>query len=56
MKLLSFLDGCEAVEDEPCSGRPSTQNDKNMLQVTDIIKSDRRLLVRVIGCELNLKC
>ena len=37
------------------SGRPSTtRTDENVLKVRDLIKSDRRLTVRMIAYKLNL--
>ena len=50
-----FLDGHESVKDEPCYGRPCmSKTDKNVTEVRALMMSDRRLTVRMIGCELNL--
>ena len=47
----SFLEGHEQVEDEPRVGRPSTSKmDHNVERV----RSDRRLMLRMISSELNL--
>ena len=46
----AFLDGCESVEDEPCSGRPCTsKTDENVTKVRAVMRSDQRLTVRMIG-------
>ena len=51
----AFLDGCESVEDEPHSGRTCTSKmDENVTKVRALVRSDRRLTVRLIGSELNL--
>jgi len=51
----AFLDGRESVEDEPRSGRPCTsKTDENVTKVRDLVRSDRRLTVRVISSVLNL--
>jgi hypothetical protein len=48
------LDGREIVEDEPCSGRPSTsKTEENVTKVMAIVWSYQRLTVRMIGSELN---
>jgi len=45
-----FLDGRESVEDEPRCGRPYTsKTDENMTKVRDLVRSDRRLTVRMIS-------
>jgi len=44
----SFLKGREQVEDEPRVGRTSTS------KTEDIVRSDRRLTLRMISSELNL--
>ena len=42
-------------EDEPRSGRPSSsRTDENVDRIRDLVRSDRRLTVRMIGEELNL--
>ena len=41
-----------SVEDEPRSGRTCTS--KTEENVTKVVRSDRRLTVRMIGSELNL--
>jgi len=46
----AFLDGHEIVEDEPRSGRPCTsKTDENMTKVRALVRSDRRLTVRILG-------
>jgi len=53
----AFLDGRESVEDEPHSGRPCTsKTDKNVTKVRDLVRSDRRLTVRMISSVLDLNC
>ena len=43
------------VEDEPLSGSPCTsKTDENVTKVRAVVRSDRRLTVRMIGSELNL--
>jgi len=50
----AFLDCRESVEDEPPCGRPSTsKTDENMTKVRDLVRSDRRLAVRMISSVLN---
>jgi len=45
-----FLDGRESVEDEPLCGRPCTsEKDDNVSKVRDLVRSDRRLTVRMIS-------
>ncbi|PRD34759.1 UNVERIFIED_CONTAM: hypothetical protein NCL1_13646 [Trichonephila clavipes] len=47
--------GRESIEDEPHSGRPSvSKTTENVVRVRDLVRSDRRLTVRMIGEELNL--
>jgi len=42
------------VEDEPLAGRPSTsKTDDNVERVMSLVKSDRRLTLRMISNELN---
>lgn len=51
----SFLEGREQVEDEPRAGRPSTsKTDDNVERVRSLVRSDRRLTLRMISNELNL--
>ena len=51
----SFLEGREQVEDKPCAGRPSTsKTDDNVERVRSVVRSDRRLMLRMISSELNL--
>jgi len=50
-----FLDGRESVEDESFSGIPCTSKaDENVTKVRDLVRSDRRLTVRMISSVLNL--
>ncbi|GFX19811.1 uncharacterized protein TNCV_1433721 [Trichonephila clavipes] len=47
--------GRESIEDEPRSGRPAVSKAaENVVRVRDLVRSDRRLTVRMIGEELNL--
>jgi len=51
----SFLEGREQVEDEPLAGRPSnSQTDYNVERVRSLVRSDRRLTLRMVSSELNL--
>ena len=51
----SFLEGREQVEDEPQARRPSTsKTDDNVERVRSLVRSDRRLTLRMISSELNL--
>jgi hypothetical protein len=51
----SCLEGREQVEDEPSSGRPSTsETDDNVERVRSLVRSDRRLTLRMINSELSL--
>src|SRR5215469_14297065 len=51
----SLLEGREQVEDEPCTGRPSTsKTDDNVERVRSLVRSDHRLTLRMISSELNL--
>src|SRR6187551_2359503 len=51
----SFLEGREHVEDEPRSGRPLTsRTDENMDRVRALVRSDRRLTIKMISEQLNL--
>ena len=50
----SFLEGREQVEDEHRAGRPSTsKTDDNVERVRSLVRSDRRLTLRMISSELN---
>ena len=52
-KALS--DGRESIKDEPRSGRHSTsKTDNNVEIVRALVRSDRRLTVRMIASEFNL--
>ena len=51
----SFLEGREQVENETCVGRPSTsKTDDNVERVWSLVRSDRRLTLRMISSELHL--
>ena len=51
----SFLEGREQVEDEPHAVRLSTsKTDDNVERVRALVRSDRRLTLRMISSELNL--
>ena len=51
----SFLEGREHVEDEHRSGRPSTSTtDENIERVNTLVRSDRRLTLRMLSEQLNL--
>ncbi|GFW37334.1 protein GVQW3 [Trichonephila clavipes] len=51
----AFSEGRESIEDEPRSGRPSvSKTTENVVRVRDLVRSDRRLTIRMIGEELNL--
>ena len=48
----AFSEGRESIKDEPRSGRPSTSNiDNNVEIVGALVRSDRRLTVRMIASE-----
>jgi len=50
-----FKEGREDVQDDPRSGQPKTQRtDANVARVRTLVRSDRRLGVRVIAEELNM--
>jgi len=50
-----FSDGREQVEDEPRGGRLSaSKTDDNMERVRSLVRSDRRLTLRMISSELSL--
>jgi len=51
----AFSQGCESTKFEPRSERLSTSNtDNNVEKVRALVRSDRRLTVRMIASELNL--
>ena len=51
----SFSEGRDQVEDEPRAGRPSTsKTDDNVERVRSLVRSDRRLTLRMISSELIL--
>ena len=51
----SFLEGREQVEHEPRTGRPSTSKTlDNVERLRSLVKSDRRLKLRMVSSELNL--
>ncbi|GFW31802.1 HTH_48 domain-containing protein [Trichonephila clavipes] len=53
--LKAFSEGKESIEDGPRSGKPSvSKTAENVIRVRDLLRSDRRLKVRMIGEELNL--
>ena len=53
--IKSFLEGREQVEDEPRAGRTSTsKTDENVERVGSLVRSDRRLMLRMINSESNL--
>ena len=50
-----FLEGREQMEDEPRAGRPSnSKTDHNVERVRSLVRSDRRLTLRMISSELHL--
>jgi len=50
----SFLEGREQVEDEPRAGRLSTsKTEDNVKRVRSLVRSDRRLTLRMFSIELN---
>ena len=50
-----FKEGRENVQDDPRSGQPKMQRtDANVDRVRKLVRSDRRLRVRVIAEELNM--
>jgi transposase len=50
-----FRNGCESVEDEERSGRPSTsKTQENVERVREIIRSNRRLTIGEIPEDLNI--
>jgi len=47
--------GCESVEDEERSGRPSTsKTQQNVERVSKMIQSNKRLTIREISEDLNI--
>jgi len=50
----AFSDGRESIKDEPRSGRPTSKTDDTVEKVRALVRSDRRLTVRMIASELNL--
>ena len=49
-----FRVGCESVEDEERSGRPSSKTQKNAERVSEMIRSNRQLIIREISEDLNI--
>jgi len=50
-----FKEGREDVQDDPRSGQPKTQRtDANVVRIRTLVRSDRRLGVRVMAEELNM--
>ncbi|XP_077971313.1 protein GVQW3-like [Styela clava] len=50
-----FVEGREDVEDDPRSGRPCTSTtDTNIEKVWQLVRSDRRLTIRVIANEIGM--
>ena len=50
-----FRNCCESVEDEERSGRPSTsKTPENVEIVNEMIRSNRRLTIRVVSEDLNI--
>jgi transposase len=50
-----FRKGCKSVEDEERSGRPSTTNtQKNVERVSEMIRTKWRLKIREISEDLNI--
>ena len=50
-----FRNGCESVEDEERSGRPSTsKTQENVERVSEMIRSNRRLTITDISEDLNI--
>ncbi|GFX81462.1 protein GVQW3 [Trichonephila clavipes] len=51
----AFSEGRDSIENEPRSGRPSvSKTAENIVRIRELMLSDRRLTVRMIGKELNL--
>ncbi|GFW35361.1 protein GVQW3 [Trichonephila clavipes] len=54
-RFKAFSEGRESLEDEPRNGRPPvSKTAENVVRVRDLVHSDRRLTIRMIGEELNL--
>ena len=52
-----FRNGCESVEDEERSGRPSTsKTQENVAKVCEMIRSNRQLIIKEISEDLNISC
>ncbi|KAE9542487.1 hypothetical protein AGLY_003348 [Aphis glycines] len=50
-----FKNGRESVDDDPCSGRPSTStDDAHVTEFNAIVRSNRRLTVREIAEDCNI--
>ena len=50
-----FRNGCESVDDEERSGRPSTsKTHENVERVSEMIRSNRRLTIREIAEDLYI--
>ena len=50
-----FANGREDVEDDPKSGRPSSaRTDENIVRVNELVRSDRRLTVRMMAETLKM--
>ena len=50
-----FSAGRDSVQDEPRSGRPATsKTDENVERAKSLVRSDRRLTIRLIAEQLNL--
>jgi hypothetical protein len=50
-----FQDGREDVEDDKCSGRPSTSIiDENMKKVEKMVMNDRRITIREVADEVGI--
>ncbi|KAG8229823.1 hypothetical protein J437_LFUL008791 [Ladona fulva] len=53
--LRNFQKKGKLIEDEPRSGRPSSsRTNENVDIIQYLVRSDRRLTIRMIGLELNL--
>lgn len=53
--VKKFKEGQEGVEDDPRSGRPSTsQIDKNVSRVRNLLNVDRRMSIRLLADTLNI--
>src|SRR5215469_18622825 len=51
----SFLEGREQVEDKTRAGRPLTsETDDNVERVRSLVRSNRRLTLKMISIELNV--